>query len=127
MLELFAPKLQSLYGPVPVVTNPSAALNPPYLFCSSWSGGDPYSGTTSSVNLRLEVQRPETGLLRIKFDYALHELSGQCDEWRVEVNGAVDSEREALWVLFHPRQQRHHWNEHISPAFKFNGAEVAYR
>ena len=126
MFEPHAQRLQSMFGPIPLVHDLAEARQPPFVLHASYEAGDIYSGVTSNEYIRLAVIRPVTGLLRVDFQYSFHGLSGQCDEWRAIISGAQDSEREPLWELFHPRQQTQHWNNHVRPIFEFNGVKSIY-
>lgn len=129
MFESHAQRLQQMFAsssPIPLVHDPAQAKQPPFVLHATYEAGDIYSGVTSNEYIRLAVIRPVTGLLKVDFQYSFHELSGQCDEWRVIVTGAKDSEREPLWELFHPRQQTQHWNNHVQPLFEFNGVKKTY-
>lgn len=127
MLETFAQRLQAMFAPdIPIVAKREQARQPPFLLHLPYGSGDMYSGSTSNETIHLELMRPRTGLLQVIFQYSLHELSGQCDDWSVTIAGAKEEERAPLRELFHPRQQTGHWNNHVEPRFEFNGAKSAY-
>jgi hypothetical protein len=88
----------------------------------SGSYGDMYSGYSLSERISLEGCAP----LSLSFTYSLHELSGQCDDWTLEISGAPEASRSRFAEVFHPRQQTNYWNQNISPVFRFDGADVAF-
>jgi hypothetical protein len=93
---------------------------------SGYGAGGFYDGNTTVDDLALVgFRRPDTGtLLAIKFSFSLHQESGQCDCWAVEIAGALDGERAGLTALFDPRQRKGSFNEHMTPTLRFNGAAV---
>lgn len=91
-----------------------------------YGAGDMYQGHTTADDVALAgFRRPDNGeRLEIKFTFAVHEESGQCDSWDVEIDGALDGERDVLIALFDPRQRTDSFNDHMTPTLRFNGTAV---
>jgi hypothetical protein len=93
---------------------------------SGYGAGDLYSGNATADDVALlRFRRPDNGEpLAIKFSFAEHQESGQCDCWEVEIDGALDGERDELIALFDPRQRTGSFNNDITPTLRFNGTTV---
>ena len=91
-----------------------------------YGAGGFYDGNTTVDDLALAgFHRPDnSNLLAIKFSFSVHQESGQCDSWDVEIDGAADGERDGLIALFDPRQRNGSFNDHMTPTLRFNGAAV---
>ena len=91
-----------------------------------YGAGDLYTGNTTVDDVALVgFRRPDSGEpLAIRFTFSVHQESGQCDSWDVEIDGALDRERDELVALFHPRQRRGGFNDHMTPTLRFNGTAV---
>ncbi|HEY1546539.1 MAG TPA: hypothetical protein VGG28_01900 [Kofleriaceae bacterium] len=127
MVEALAEKLQDLLREllatsIPIVRNQHEPGATAALRVNSGSYGDPYSGSWTSERISLDGCAP----LKLVFTYSLHELSGQCDDWTLEISGAPEASRLRFAELFRPRQQTNYWNQNISPSFRFNGVDVGF-
>jgi hypothetical protein len=127
VIETLAPKLQSLLAELfamqlPIVGDQDEAGAAAMIRVHRYSSGDMYSGYSMAERISLEGCAP----LALSFTYSLHELSGQCDDWTLEISGAPDASRPRFAEAFHPRQQTSWWNQNISPSFRFDGTEVAF-
>ena len=112
---------------VPVVkTSYDETKAPDTILWWSYSGGDPYSGHTTSTNLSLTLTRPEHSPFKVEFWYLLHELSGQVDQWEVRIDGATPAEVDALGAIFSPAQNPDHWNNHVGPALFVDGKPASF-
>jgi hypothetical protein len=122
MLRPLAEKLQALLAQQLGVTLPiTEERGGPGIVLTADSFGDIYSGSTYYATL--SVDHPP---LRLQFRFSEHQLSGQCDEWSLEVKGAREEERAAFGEVFHPRQRGGHWNNHVDPTYTFNGAPASF-
>lgn len=89
--------------------------------------GDMYSGPVTMVLLALTMPPPETGAaLSVRFSYALHEWSGQVDQWEVHVEGVTPADVVALSEVFSPTQNTNHWNNHVGPVLYVNGRAASF-
>ena len=93
---------------------------------SGYGAGGFYDGNTTVDDLALAgFRRPDNGeRLAIQFSFSVHQESGQCDSWDVEIDGAPDGERDELAALFDPRQRKDSFNDHMTPTLRFNGTAV---
>ena len=93
---------------------------------SGYGAGGFYDGNTTVDDVALEGFRrsDNSNLLTIKFSISVHQESGQCDGWEVEIAGALDGERDGLTALFDPRQRKGSFNDHMTPTLRFNGIAV---
>ncbi len=126
MIETIVAKLQALLAELfamqlPIVKGDDAGAGA-LIRVRSGSYGDPYSGYSAVDSISLEGCAP----LSLSFSTSLHKLSGQCDEWTLEVSRAPEASRPRFADVFHPRQQTNYWNQNISPIFRFDGTEVAF-
>ena len=98
----------------------------PAIVLSGYGAGGFYDGYATVDDLALtDFGRPDNqNQLAIKFSFSVHQESGQCDSWNVEIDGALDSERGELIALFDPRQRRGGFNDHMTPTLRFNGIAV---
>jgi len=93
---------------------------------SAYSAGGFYDGNTTADDVALvRFRRPDNGKpLSIKFSFAEHQESGQCDCWEVAIDGALASERGGLIAVFDPGQRTGSFNNDITPTLRFNGTAV---
>jgi hypothetical protein len=110
---------------VPIVDRECAGGDASIVLGGYGAGGF-YDGNTTVDDLALAgFHRPDNGnLLAIKFSLSVHQESGQCDSWDVEIDGALDSERAEVTALFDPRQRKDSFNDHMTPTLRFNGTTV---
>jgi len=110
---------------VPVVAR-ADANNDAAIVLGGYGAGGFYDGNTTVDDLALAgFHRPDNGaLLAIKFSLSVHQESGQCDSWDVEIDDARDGERDELVALFHPSQREGSFNNHMTPTLRFNGTDV---
>ena len=110
---------------MPIVDREHSGGNPAIVL-SGYGAGGFYEGNTTVRDLALtHFHRPGNGKqLAIKFSFSVHQESGQCDSWDVEIDGALDSERGELIALFDPRQRKGSFNDHMTPTLQFNGIAV---
>jgi hypothetical protein len=104
-----------------VCTNDDAAI-----VIGRYGAGDLYTGNTIVDDVELVgLRRPGNDQpLAIKFTLAVHQESGQCDAWDVEIDGALDSERDELIALFDPRQRKGWFSDTMTPTLRFNGTAL---
>jgi len=118
--------LQTRFGVrVPIVER-ADAQNDGAIVLGGYGAGGFYDGNTTVDDLALAgFRRPDSGApLAIKFSVSVHQESGQCDSWDVEIDGAQDRERDELVALFDPSQRRGSFNDHMTPTLRFNGTAV---
>lgn len=110
---------------VPIVDGAYAAGDASIVL-GGYGAGDIYRGSTTVDDLALAgFHRPDNGnLLAIKLSLSVHQESGQCDSWDVEIDGAADGERDGLIALFDPGQRNGSFNNHMTPTLRFNGTTV---
>lgn len=110
---------------MPIVEGANAGSGASIVLGGYGAGGF-YDGNTTVDDLALtEFRRPDNqNRLAIKFSLSVHQESGQCDSWDVEIDGALDSERGELIALFDPRQRKGSFNDHMTPTLRFNGIAV---
>ena len=130
MIRALAEKLQAWlearFGVrVPIVDRAPANTDTAIVLGGYGAGGF-YDGNTTVDDLALAgFRRPDNGyLLAIKLSVSVHQESGQCDSWEVEIDGAADSERDALIALFDPRQRKGSLSDHMTPTLRFNGTAI---
>jgi hypothetical protein len=110
---------------VPIVDREHSGGDPAIVLGGYGAGGF-YDGNTIVRDLALtDFGRPDSqNRLAIKFSFSVHQESGQCDSWDVDIDGALDGERDELIALFDPRQRRDGFNDHMTPTLRFNGIAV---
>lgn len=64
--------------------------------------------------------------LSVRFEMWVHDLSGQCDRWELDVRGAREDDMASLGDIFHPRHRSGHWGNHATVEYMFNGRKVAF-
>jgi hypothetical protein len=116
MLRALAEALQAHLAQTRGVAPPITVDVGDGIVITSWSGGDPYAGGSARDTLRLTLPP-----LRLHFTCCEHLLSGQCDEWTLQLEGAAPDERAALARLFHPGQRPGDWNDHAPPVLRVDG------
>ena len=90
--------------------------------------GDEYSGATTVIIFHVEGTRPDTQTaFKLYFRFALHELSGQCDEWSLALSGTRPGEDAAFRELFSPAEYSGYWNNHVGAECTVNGVTVPFR
>lgn len=90
--------------------------------------GDMYSGATTVHILSVDGTRPDTGEhFRLYFRFAVHEWSGQCDAWSLDITGTRPGEDAAFRELFSPAEYSGYWNNHVSAECIVNGTAVPFR
>jgi hypothetical protein len=88
-----------------------------------WTAGDIYIGYTTFFNVILQgFYRPDNNnLLEINIEYSIHDLSGQYDDWKVTINGALESEKEMLIQVIKPIG---FLSDSIRSEINFNGIQL---
>jgi hypothetical protein len=76
-----------------------------------WTGWSPavrnasYGGETCTDELRFQMPQSASGAaLSVYFEFAEHDLSGDCDQWKLDIRHATADEVEALRSIFSPAQ-----------------------
>jgi hypothetical protein len=130
MIRSIAAKLQAWlearFGVrVPIVERESAGGDAAIVL-GGYGAGDPYAGNTTVDDLALAgFRRADNGeALAIRFSFSVHQESGQCDSWEVEIAGALEGERDDLIALFDPRQRNGWFSDRMTPTLRFNGTVV---
>jgi hypothetical protein len=118
--------LEAQFGVRVPVVDRADANNDAAIVLGRYGAGGFYDGNTTVDDLALAgFRRPDNGKpLAIKFSFSVHQESGQCDSWDVEIDGAAGGERDALIALFDPRQRKGSFNDHMTPTLRFNGTAV---
>jgi len=130
MIRAIAEKLQALleawFGVRVPILDRADANDGAAIVLGGYGAGGFYDGNTTVDELALAgFHRPDNGdLLAVKFSIAVHQESGQCDSWDVEIDGAQDRERDELVALFDPRQREGSFNDHMTPTLRFNATAV---
>jgi hypothetical protein len=105
--------LAELFGVDAPIANELAAG--PCIVVQTSSYGDPGGGYTVIEQLELAGMAE----LRLTFRFAFHELTGQCDDWTLEVFGAPEPLHARIFELFHPSKQTAPWNPSVKPEIRF--------
>jgi hypothetical protein len=85
-------------------------------------GGGTYDGGTWNLSIAVDgALRTDGTPITVSFVMLEHEISGQCDGWTLELAGLGDDASAAAIELFHPRQRRGPWNDHVTPRLVVDG------
>ena len=112
-IEKLAEKLRATLETMLGVAVPAAEVR---VWGYAW--GDIYSGGGYTDVIAFE--RPP---LKIEFTFAFHELSGQCDGWKLRIDHARPDQVQTLREVFSPAQYTGHWRNGETPVVIVDGVE----
>lgn len=111
----------------PIVKGDLATAPPGTIAWDDAGYGDIYSGPVTAIYLALTMPKPDIGKpLSVRFAYALHQWSGQVDQWVVHLEGVSPADVKALAEVFSPTQNTDYWNNHVGPALYVDGVETSF-